>query len=512
MKITCSAMEVEKDMQDLVNLFYGEDDDIFSIDHESEILDKNQFEQKKYEIFAKNSKKSANFDDFLQKNDNFSEKTKNPGAKIENFLISKIYINLAQERKEFVKIFPLESIDDKFLQKSRIKRNFKNHLYEVLSEFSHKTLPWGSLTGVRPTKFARDMVEKGEIKPHLISETLVKDYHVSGDKARLVTQILKNQKCIIKNDKLVDLFINIPICPSRCNYCSFISSELARVADKVDTYLNCVLRELDAVKKVISQQSYVVRTIYIGGGTPTVLSAQQLDRLLSQISYPLAEFTVECGRPDTITREKLDVLKKYGVTRISINPQTFCESTLKRIGRKCTNKQVFDAYMLAMEYDFVVNMDIIAGLTGERFGVFKRTIGTLLELYPHNITVHTLSVKNAAAIRGQQVQFESDITKMVDYAQKTLAENGYKPYYMYRQKHQVGGLENVGFYRDDNVCIFNIDSMEDTSSVIAIGAGAISKRVFGIENRIEREPNCKFVEDYIARIDEMIDKKTNFFS
>ena len=168
-------------------------------------------------------------------------------------------------------------------------------------------------------------------------------------------------------------------------------------------------------------------------------------------------------------------------------------------------------YMLAMQQDFVVNMDIIAGLTGERFGIFKRTINSLLELFPQNITLHTLSVKNASQIRGEKVQFESDITKMVDFAEKTLVENGYKPYYMYRQKNQVGGLENVGFFRDEHVCIFNIDSMEDTSSVVAVGAGAISKRVFNLENRIERQPNCKFIEDYISRIDEMIEKKIKFF-
>lgn len=464
MKIICQNADFENDMQDLVNLFYAEEDSPFSVEHSS----------------------------------------KQDGQVVTSVL--------KVGDKDFIKTFVIPSDADKLLEKSLLKRNFKNHLYEVLSDISKKSLPWGSLTGVRPTKFARDLVERGEIKAHLISEMLVRDYHVSSEKAKLVVQILKNQKCIIKNDKLIDLFINIPICPSRCNYCSFISSELSRVANKLETYLECVLKELDAVKKVIAEQSYIVRTIYIGGGTPTVLSAEQLDRLLEQISFAVGEFTVECGRADTITREKLEVLKRHGVTRISINPQTFCESTLKRIGRKSTNKEVLDAYMLAMEYDFVVNMDIIAGLTGERLGIFKRTIGTLLELYPQNITVHTLSIKNAGQLVGQEIKYAGDIPKMVDFAQKTLIENGYKPYYMYRQKHQVGGLENVGYFRDDTVCIFNIDSMEDTSSVIAIGAGAISKRVFNLENRIERQPNCKFIEDYIARINEMIDKKVRFFS
>lgn len=468
MKIFCQSAEIEKDMQDLVNLFYDEEDESISLEHES----------------------SENGDEF----------------------VSKIYVDMTEGKKQYAKIFKVNSDANALLRKSLIKRNFKNHLYEVLSQISKKALPWGSLTGVRPTKFARDLVERGEIKSHLISEVLIRDYHVSSEKARLVVQILKNQKCIIKNDKLIDLFINIPICPTRCNYCSFISNELSTVKDKVETYLDCVLKELEAVKKVIAQKSYIVRTIYIGGGTPTVLNEWQLEKLLSQINYPVTEFTVECGRADTITREKLEILKKYGVTRISINPQTFCEATLKRIGRKTTNKEVLEAYMLAMEYDFVVNMDIIAGLTGERLGIFKRTINTLLELYPHNITVHTLSIKNASQIRGEKVDNEKDIPKMVEFAQKTLLENGYKPYYIYRQKHQLGGLENVGYERDGNVCIFNIDSMEDVSSVIAVGAGAISKRVFNLENRIERQPNCKFIGDYIDRIDEMIEKKVKFFS
>ncbi len=463
MKILCENLDIEKDMQDLVNLFYSEDDCSFSIDHKSQ-------------------EDGENFKSILTIGD-----------------------------KVFEKDFVIEKGTSDLLKKSLRKRNFKNHLYEVLSEISGKSLPWGSLTGVRPTKFARDLVERGEVKPHLIGETLVRDYHLSSEKAKLVVQILQNQNCIIKNDKLIDLFINIPICPTRCNYCSFISNELCTVADKVDLYLDCVLKELEAVKKIIADKCYIVRTIYIGGGTPTVLTDAQLERLLSQINYPVTEFTVECGRADTITRSKLEILKKYGVTRISINPQTFCETTLKRIGRKTTNQQIFDAYMLAMEFDFVVNMDIIAGLTEERLGIFKRTIKTLLELYPQNITVHTLSIKNAAQIRGQEQKFENDVPKMIDFAEKTLIENGYKPYYIYRQKHQLGGLENVGFCRDGTVCVFNVDSMEDTSSVVAVGAGAISKRVFNLENRIERQPNCKFINDYIDRIDEMIEKKQNFF-
>ena len=400
-------------------------------------------------------------------------------------------------------------------KKSYRKRQVKNFLYLILSKELNKTLPWGSLTGVRPAKFARDLVENGEIKEYLIAESLEKDYYVSKDRAKLIPMIIKNQRCIIRNDNLIDLYVNIPICPSRCLYCSFISNEINRVKDKVDTYLDCLIKEIDAVKDIVRNKSYIVRTIYIGGGTPSVLTAKQLDKLLNSLNFPVSEFTVECGRPDTITDEKLNVLKKHNVTRISINPQTFCEATLKRIGRKQKNSQVLEAYSLALQKGFVVNMDIIAGLPGEKLGIFKRTMNTLLELYPHNITVHTLSIKRGSLLANLNNSVEKDdeknVFKMVEYAEKTLIENGYKPYYIYRQKNQLAGLENVGYFRDDNVCIFNIDSMEETNTVIGVGAGAISKRIFNIENRIERLPNVKFIEDYIARIDEMIEKKKEFY-
>ena len=396
--------------------------------------------------------------------------------------------------------------------KSYRKRMVKNHLYLILTGVTNKTLVWGSLTGVRPTKFARDLIMNNEVREHLIEECLEREYFVQKSRAKLVNMILKNQKCIIRNDNLIDLYVNIPICPTRCLYCSFISSEESRVKDQIESYVDNLLKEIDAVKDIIKKKAYIVRTIYIGGGTPSVLSASLLDKLLSALNFPVSEFTVECGRADTITREKLSVLKKHRVTRLSINPQTFCEATLKRIGRKQKNSEVLSAYSLALEFGFNVNMDIIAGLPGEKLGIFKRTVNTLLELYPDNITVHTLSVKNGALLKNDVSSLsERDIVKMIDYAQSKLIENGYKPYYLYRQKNQLGGLENVGYFRDDKVCIFNIDSMEETNTVIGIGAGAISKRVFNIENRIERLPNVKFIGDYISRIDEMIEKKKKFF-
>lgn len=432
---------------------------------------------------------------------------------LEDGVYSEKYIVLQDEiPKEYNYSFTIENTFNSLRQKSYRKRMVKNYLYLILSKTLDITLPWGSLTGVRPTKFARDLVENGEAKEHVIPEILARDYYVAEEKARLVGRILRNQKGIIRNDNLIDLYINIPICPTRCLYCSFISSELKFVENKVDKYIECLIKEIDAVKDIIKNKSYIVRNIYIGGGTPSVLTPKQLDLLLSKLRFPVNEFTVECGRPDTITAEKLDVLKKHGVTRISINPQTFCEATLKRIGRRQKNMQVLDAYMKALERDFIVNMDIIAGLPGEKLGIFKRTIKTLLELAPHNITVHTLSVKRGAKLcEDTSVIDDRDVEKMVDFAESELFKNGYNPYYLYRQKNQLKGLENVGYFRDNFACMFNIESMEETNTIIGLGAGAISKRVFNLENRIERLPNVKFIEDYIARIDEMIEKKKFFY-
>ena len=398
--------------------------------------------------------------------------------------------------------------------KSLRKRKVKIFLYDILSKELKKKLPWGCLTGIRPTKFARDMVVNGEIKEYLISEVLQKDYFVEPDRAELVTTIIKNQKCIIRNDNLIDLYINIPICPTRCLYCSFISNEFNMVKDLVDKYIDCLIKEINAVKDIIKRKAYIVRNIYIGGGTPSVLTSKQLDKLLNVLNFPVSEFTVECGRADTITNEKLDILKNHAVTRISINPQTFCEATLKRIGRRQKNSQVLEAYSIALQKDFIVNMDIIAGLPGEKFGIFKRTLKTLLELYPHNITIHTLSLKNGALLKNNfnmETYNNNDVRKMIDFAHKEMIKNGYKPYYIYRQKNQIDGLENVGYFRDNFVCVFNIDEMEETNTIIGVGAGAISKRVYTIENKIERQPNVKFINDYIKRIDEMIERKKEFY-
>lgn len=398
-------------------------------------------------------------------------------------------------------------------EKKLYRRYIKLCVYSALSKHTKVEMPWGSLTGVRPTRVAYDLLDSG-VDITILKETIMRDFFVSEKKAKLVYEIIKNQNCIIKNDHLIDLYINIPFCPSKCNYCSFISATVDSVKNQLPNYVDTLIKEIQATKKLIFDKALVVRTIYIGGGTPTVLSVEDLEKILSELSYPVNEFTVECGRADTITEEKLLLLKKYGVTRICINPQTFNEKLLKKIERNHTIKDVIEAYKLALKHNFVVNMDFIAGFEGESFVSFKNTIDTALELSPHNITLHTLALKKKAdnATEFESLKNSKNVQKMLDYAYEKLTQNGYKPYYMYRQKNQMEGLENVGYTIPGYVCLFNVDSMEETASILACGANAITKRVYGYGGKIERFANVKNIHEYVSKIDELISKKISLFS
>lgn len=416
-------------------------------------------------------------------------------------------------------IFNKSLHNDKILTKQQlekedkyVKRYLKISLYDMLSQLTQKTMPWGSLTGIRPTKLFYEL--KKELGSSILAKNeLINTFRVSPQKAEVVMEVTRNQSRIEINDNLVDLYINIPFCTTKCYYCSFISAPIAQCQQYVEPYIDALLKELNAVKQIINKNNYIVKSIYMGGGTPTALSHEQLDRILTQITYPVSEFTVEAGRPDTITKEKLDVLKKHGVTRISINPQTFSNRTLKQIGRAHTSQNIIDAYNMALPYDFSINMDLIAGLSNESFNTFKNSLNKTLELHPDNITVHTLSVKRTSKLsEGEGDKGTVDeVTKMIDYSYKKLTEAGYSPYYLYKQKNMVGNLENLGYTLKNKECIFNIDSMEEVATIVAVGANAISKRFFSLTNRIERNANVKNLNDYISRIDEIISKKQEFF-
>lgn len=416
-------------------------------------------------------------------------------------------------------IFNKSLHNDKILTKQQlekedkyIKRYLKISLYDMLSQLTQKIMPWGSLTGIRPTKLFYEL--KKELGSSILAKNeLINTFRVSPQKAEVVMEVTRNQSRIEINDNLVDLYINIPFCTTKCYYCSFISAPIAQCQQYVEPYIDALLKELNAVKQIINKNNYIVKSIYMGGGTPTALSHEQLDRILTQITYPVSEFTVEAGRPDTITKEKLDVLKKHGVTRISINPQTFSNRTLKQIGRAHTSQDIIDAYNMALPYDFSINMDLIAGLSNESFNTFKNSLNKSLELHPDNITVHTLSVKRTSKLSEGEGDkgTANEVTKMIDYSYKKLTEAGYSPYYLYKQKNMVGNLENLGYTLKNKECIFNIDSMEEVATIVAVGANAISKRFFSLTNRIERNANVKNLNDYISRIDEIISKKQEFF-
>lgn len=411
-------------------------------------------------------------------------------------------------------VFESEGIikDIKFPERYK-KRYAKILLYKILKKLNpDKKLPWGSLTGIRPTKLYYELIKENKGDYMLAMNILMDDFGVSHEKAMLVKEIMKNQRCVIKNDNLVDLYINIPFCPSKCYYCSFISMPIDKCREKLEPYLDALIKEIYSAKDLIDRKNYILKSIYIGGGTPTILSAEQLDKLLSTLDYDVNEFTVECGRPDTITKEKLDVLKAHGVTRISINPQTFCNKTLKEIGRCHTAQDILDAYKLALDYNFVINMDLIAGLSHEKLPTFKKSINKAIEFYPDNITVHTLSIKRGSDLKESNgdTSSDEDVQKMIEYSYKALIDAGYKPYYLYKQKNMIGNLENIGYFRE-KPSVFNIDSMEEFASIIACGANAISKRYWSLPNKIERHANLKNIDEYINRIDEMIEKKNNLF-
>ena len=406
---------------------------------------------------------------------------------------------------------PKTKTSDPLIIKKEFKHCAKIALYETLSKKYQIDLPWGALTGVRPTKIAYEYISNGT--SYMNTEFyLNRDYHVSKQKAKLVVETIKNQKGIIVNDKLVNFYVNIPFCPTRCAYCNFVSTEVSCMQNLVPKYLEALIREIRGIRAFMMDKCYMVKNIYIGGGTPTTLSAEDLDRLLSELHFMDAEFTVECGRPDTITKEKLDVLQKHHVDRISINPQTFSDKTLKLIGRRTTTKQLLEAYALSLNYDFKVNMDLIAGLPNESYRTFKRSLDIAVELQPANITVHTLAIKNNSYLANENIKYSPDIEKMITYSYTKLKESGYAPYYIYRQKHMMGNFENVGYCKPNTACRFNIESMEELNSVIAVGAGGISKRVWRLEKHVERSANVKDINEYLNRVDEMVERKIKLFS
>ena len=396
------------------------------------------------------------------------------------------------------------------------KDGFKKFLYQALSNHTGKLLPWGNLTGIRPTKIAMGMLEDGKSETE-IKDYLQQDHMVSEEKADLSIDIAKREREILSGVHFKDgysLYVGIPFCPTTCLYCSFTSYPIAAHRDRVEEYIDCLIKEMKYVAKKYEHK--ILDSVYIGGGTPTTLTAQQLDRLITALKETfdfdtVQEFTVEAGRADSITREKLEVLYKHQVDRISINPQTMKQDTLKIIGRAATVAQTKEAYALAREVGFDnINMDIILGLPGEDEADVSQTIREIVKLDPDSLTVHSLAIKRAS--RLSQWIIENGISTLnntdttMEIAAQGAKDLGMEPYYLYRQKNMSGNFENVGYAKPGKAGLYNILIMEEKQTIVALGAGSITKVVYE-DGRIERADNVKDVCLYIEKIDEMIERK-----
>ena len=402
---------------------------------------------------------------------------------------------------------------DELERKRKEKRFLKIAIYRTLSFLTGVNLPYGCLTGIRPPKLFLEIQNDFKDYGKGAREVFIDDYSVSEGKVNLVEKIVNVQAPIRnKSSKEYDVFVFIPFCPTRCAYCSFVSLPIDKQRKLVEPYVECLIRELEQTKELIRSKKWKIRAVYVGGGTPTSIGAQALDRVLEYCHFGAREFTVEAGRPDTIDEDIVAVMQKHGVTRVSVNPQTFNDKTLEIIGRRHKSVQTYNAYMLVRD-KFDVNMDLIACLPDETFEDFKRSVDIAVALNPANITVHTLYMKKGSALKQggyDNTDFET-ASKMVDYAYSKLTESGYEPYYMYRQKYTSGNLENVGYAKPNKACIYNVDIMEEDTSIIANGANAISKKWNKKLNLITRCANYKEPLEYVKHIDEMMKRQHDFW-
>ncbi|MHC1785906.1 MAG: coproporphyrinogen dehydrogenase HemZ [Christensenellales bacterium] len=405
---------------------------------------------------------------------------------------------------------------DPLLEKRLHKRQVKLALYAALAGATGIQPPWGSLTGIRPARMVQDLMAQGLTLQDALNELRVV-FDVKPDRLALLEQVVLAQRSLpAAGPDAVDLYIGIPFCPSRCRYCSFISQEVGD-GRHLAPYVDALQREIEAAGRLIQEAGLRVRAFYMGGGTPTALPAPLLARVLDAMQ-PLyrgaLERTVEAGRPDSIDREKLTILKDHGIGRISINPQTLHDSTLALIGRAHTARQTETAFRLARDLGFRnINMDVIAGLPAETPAMFGATLRWLRGLQPDSLTLHCLAIKRSSDTHRWQDSLPPGETVkiMMDEGLAAAREMGLIPYYLYRQKHMAGNLENIGFSRPGLQCLYNVDTMEDSVSVLALGAGAISKRVTPGRVLVTRSPNVKQIDQYIDRVADMAARKRLLF-
>ena len=404
----------------------------------------------------------------------------------------------------------------------------KRFLYEALSRMTGEAPEWGIMTGVRPVKKAGELMRANGAAEaqRILRETFL----LSENKARLLTDIYAYQQASLGDPapESVSVYIGIPFCPTRCLYCSFASNQVK--GDEIDRYFAALLEEIAFLGALMKEKNMFCESLYIGGGTPTTLSAEQIARLLAKARteipgeaqeadgrYTYRELTLEGGRPDTLTPEKLASAKAGGVTRISINPQTMKDETLVRIGRSHSVAQIREAFAMAREAGFDdINADLIAGLPGEDEQDFARSLEELLTLAPEGITVHTLAVKRASRLKEEDKDYHyrsgRTTQKMLEAADRILRQSDYKPYYLYRQKHMSGAGENTGWCRPGKEGLYNVRIMDEHQSILAAGAGAMSKAYFPEEDRLERAPDLTNYELYIERLEEMKERKRTLFA
>ncbi|MCR4997590.1 MAG: coproporphyrinogen dehydrogenase HemZ [Butyrivibrio sp.] len=411
------------------------------------------------------------------------------------------------------------------------KNDLKKNIYRMLSLETKRELPWGNLTGIRPTRIVMNLIEQ-DMSDEEIFKYMKDNYYTSDEKTALSLSIAHREKEILKNidyDNGYSLYIGIPFCPTTCLYCSFTSYPICSYADIVDDYLECIMKEIDYVSENFKGKT--LDTIYVGGGTPTTLLPEQIERLLGYVYDKLdvskvKELTVESGRPDSITREKLATMKKMGVTRISVNPQTMRDKTLELIGRRHTVSQLVDSYNMAREEGFDnINMDIILGLPYETADDVRYTMEEIKKLAPDDLTVHSLAIKRGSKLaevlkqkelkgeqKGDVFSSIKNTEEMMKIASEGALSMGLTPYYLYRQKNISGNFENTGYARPGKAGIYNILINEEVQSIVALGAGTVTKRVYGYDGRIERCDNVKDVKLYMSQIDGMIQRKKDLFS
>ena len=493
--VTLQGFDLKYDLENLLYTFYKRDEIVFiSEDEEDELT----IEDEKIDVLSVYADKQG---------DNWV------------YMVAGAFdANPSEEMPWSSQSGEIDKMADEHAQLKKCKQEIKLAVYDLLSSRRPSTSPWGILVGVRPVKLVHEMLDQG-LMPEVVGLKLRDEYRVSDEKIELALQIAEVERPYLENASTdpLSLYVCIPFCPTKCLYCSFPSNAMGQKAKLMEPYLEALLKEIEQVSAMIKKSGQRVDCIYVGGGTPTSLNEDQLERLLSALKEhigtdELVEYTVEAGRPDSITEKKLQIMHDHGVDRICINPQTMNDETLKVIGRDHAAKEIKAVYDLAKSIGFkTVNMDLIVGLPGENLASVAQTMNQLVEMDPENVTLHTLAIKRSSRLNEKldtyKMTEEDTVENMMEHAMASLYGMDMHPYYMYRQKKILANLENIGFCKEGHESVYNIRIMEERHQIVALGAGAASKMVYLKENRFERVSNSKGVEDYITRIDEMIEKK-----